>query len=48
MIYYPLFAFFSALFAGLDFIRGLFLKTAQLFIVLKKQKRFHPNVAGNK
>ncbi len=36
MIYHPLFAPISALFAGFDFARGLFFKTSQLFIVLKK------------
>jgi 2-polyprenyl-3-methyl-5-hydroxy-6-metoxy-1,4-benzoquinol methylase len=36
MIYHPLFGPLSALFAGFDFIRGLFFKTSQMFIVLKK------------
>jgi 2-polyprenyl-3-methyl-5-hydroxy-6-metoxy-1,4-benzoquinol methylase len=36
MIYHPLFAPVSALFAGFDFIRGVFFKTSQMFIVLKK------------
>jgi SAM-dependent methyltransferase len=36
MIYHPLFAPISAMFAGFDFVRGLFFKTSQMFIVLKK------------
>ncbi len=36
LIYHPLVPFLGAFFAGFDFIRGLFVKTSQMFIVLGK------------
>lgn len=37
VIFHPLFPFISSLFAGFDFARRPFVKTSQMFIILKKR-----------
>lgn len=37
VVYHPLYAPLTGLFAGFDFIRGIFAKTSQMFFVLRKQ-----------
>lgn len=38
VVYHPLFPLFNAAFAALDFARGLFAKTSQMFFVLGKRR----------
>ena len=38
VVYHPLYAPLTAMFAGFDFIRGIFAKTSQMFFVLEKRK----------
>jgi 2-polyprenyl-3-methyl-5-hydroxy-6-metoxy-1,4-benzoquinol methylase len=38
VVYHPLFGLFSAIFAGVDFVRKPFAKTSQMFVMLRRQE----------